>query len=169
LKEYLLKYKGTLNSSFSDELTVSILDSLKGVTVSLKDHKKINVIALELIDNALRYGLMREVSFTIWQEDDLLWMELINFARCDDAKKLQESSERIQNLTPAEIEMAFNKQLQNPSFGERGGAGLGLLHIARKGAMAIEVTTEKTDENSCKCRITVKRKISDINERTQDK
>jgi hypothetical protein len=164
LTEYLLKYKGTLNSSFSDELTVSILDSLKGVLVSLKDHKKINVIALELIDNALRYGLMKEVSFTIRREDDILWMELINFARCDDAKKLKESSERIQKLTPAEIEVAFNKQLQNPEFGERGGAGLGLLHIVRKGVSAIDVTIEKTDIDCCKCHIMVKRKISERNE-----
>ncbi len=166
MTEYLLKYKGTLNSSFSGELTESILDSLKGVVVSLKDHKKISVIALELIDNALRYGLMKEISFTIRREDDVLWMELINFAKCEDAKKLKDSSDRIQHLTPEEIEMAFNVQLLNPEFGERGGAGLGLLHIARKGIMAIEVKTEKTDLDSCKCHIIVTRKISERNERT---
>jgi anti-sigma regulatory factor (Ser/Thr protein kinase) len=169
LTEYLLKYKGTLNSSFSSELTESILDSLKSVVVSLKDHKKISVIALELIDNALRYGLMKEIAFTIRREDDILWMEMTNFAKCDDAKKLKDSSDRIQNLTAEEIELAFNVQLLNPEFGERGGAGLGLLHIARKGVIAIDVKTEKTDTDCCKCHIVVKRKISERNERIEDK
>jgi hypothetical protein len=63
-------------------------------------------------------------------------------------------------MNPDEIALAFKRQLTDNGFGEKGGAGLGMLQIAKKIGNNITVDIEKTGDDEFLCTSQV---IADLN------
>lgn len=55
-----------------------------------------------------------------------------NFVRADKSKILKEKIDKINSLTKEELKDFYKFVLNNQSFSEKGGGGLGLIDIARK-------------------------------------
>lgn len=128
----LLEYKGQLNG----ELRLQLLDLVKCAALctlgARGDLKKLVGVALELLDNAQRYNAGSDVDFSWRIEGEQLVVSISNRASGDDAKRLKKAVDDIEAMSPAEITEAFRHQMMNEGFGEKGGAGLGMLQIAKK-------------------------------------
>lgn len=128
----LIRYEGLLNS----EVRVQLSDLLMAIALtnlgSRGDSKRLFGVAIELLDNAQRYCSKGSVSFQWRIQGPELVIEISNLADKADAERLLATVCAIRSMTPEEITGAFKQQLQDPSFGEKGGAGLGMLQIARK-------------------------------------
>lgn len=128
----LLQYTGQLTS----EIRIQLLDLINCIALfnlgERSDLKKLVGIALELLDNAQRYNASGDVDFRWRIEAHTLVVTISNKARRQDALRLVDAVENIARMTPEEITRAFRDQLTNEGFGEKGGAGLGMLQIARK-------------------------------------
>jgi hypothetical protein len=125
-------YQGRMSS----EVRIQLLDLLKVVSLAnlgqRNDLKKLCGIALELLDNAQRYGTTPDVNFEWRIEGSNLVVSICNHASKADAERLVRAVENINSMTAEEVAAAFRAQLVNEGFGEKGGAGLGMLQIAKK-------------------------------------
>lgn len=145
MERNLLDYKGTLTS----EVRIQLLDLLKCIALynlgPRKDLKKLIGIALELLDNAQRYNVNDDVDFRWFVHKGELVVTIRNYAQGDDARRLEAAVSSISNMTDEELGRAFREQLTNERFGEKGGAGLGFLQIARKVGRNISAEIEPSD------------------------
>jgi hypothetical protein len=132
MEKNLLQYQGQLTS----EVRVQLLDLLNCIALFNLGHrpdlKKLVGIALELLDNAQRYNASSDVEFHWHIEEGTLVVTIRNKATREDAERLVNAVENIGRMTPEEIARAFKEQLMTEGFGDKGGAGLGMLQIARK-------------------------------------
>jgi hypothetical protein len=155
LEKNLLAYKGQLSS----EVRIQLLDLLKCIALlnlgPRSDLKKLIGIALELLDNAQRYNASHDVDFRWHIADDQLVVTTSNTARPLDARRLIESVRAIERMSPAEITEAFKRQLLEKGYGEKGGAGLGILQIARKVGRNITADIEPLRPDEYRCTSTV--------------
>lgn len=151
MEKSLLEYKGQLTS----EVRVQLLDLLKCIALcnlgQRSDLKKLVGIALELLDNAQRYNASENVDFRWHVEGTHLVVTIRNKASKRDAERLMESVRTIAAMTPEAVTAAFKNQLLNEGYGEKGGAGLGMLQIARKVGRNIKAEIEPLDPNEFIC------------------
>jgi hypothetical protein len=107
--------------------------------------------AIELLDNGLRYSIDNRVSFTWTIEKDRLTFELENQASESDAIRLQNHARELHDMDDAQLKVAFQEQINSDQFGLKGGAGLGLLQILRKGALSIDIQIRKQTDETFVC------------------
>ena len=152
----LIQYEGQLAS----EVRIQLLDLLKAVSLAnlgqRNDMKKLCGIALELLDNAQRYCSSGQVAFEWRIEDHTLVVSIRNRAAREDAERLVRIVNDINAMTPDQVATAFRAQLTNEQFGAKGGAGLGMLQIARKTGNSINATVrhEQGEEFLCTSQVT---------------
>lgn len=156
----LIRYEGLLTS----EVRVQLTDLLMAIALSnlgtRSDLKKLFGVAVELLDNAQRYCSSGSVSFQWRIEGAELVIAISNKASKEDAERLIDKVAVIQSMTPDQLADAFRQQLQDPAFGEKGGAGLGMLQIARKVGKAInaEITPDPSGDYLCTSQVTTRLK-----------
>jgi len=147
----LLEYKGQLTS----EVRIQLLDLLNCIALfnlgQRSDLKKLVGIALELLDNAQRYNASNDVDFQWHIADDTLVVSISNTANSDDAQRLVQCVRAIGEMNEDQISAAFKDQMMNQGFGEKGGAGLGMLQIARKGGRRITADIEPATNDLFRC------------------
>lgn len=151
MEKNLLEYKGQLSS----EVRIQLLDFINCVALfnlgQRNDLKKLVGIALELLDNAQRYNASNDVDFHWRIVDDTLVVSISNTASRTDAERLMNCVRSISTMTEEQLSAAFKEQMLNQGFGEKGGAGLGMLQIARKGDRRITADIEPTHNDLFRC------------------
>lgn len=151
LEKSLLEYKGNLTS----DVRLQLLDLLHCIALcnlgQRNDLKKLVGIALELLDNAQRYNVGPDVEFRWHIDGSTLVVTIRNRASRSDAERLMEAVRSIEQMSHEQIVLAFKRQLTNDGFGEKGGAGLGMLQIAKKIGKNITANVQpgKQDEYIC--------------------
>lgn len=142
----LLEYRGKLTSEIRIQL-LDLLQSTSRADLGLRtDLKGLIGIALELLDNAQRYNLCQTVDFR-WQiAGDELQISIRNKASRHDGQRLSEAVNAIAAMSTEQVCEAFRRQLTNEAFGLRGGAGLGMLQIARRSGRKIQATVEPIED-----------------------
>ncbi|MBV6404748.1 MAG: hypothetical protein IT228_07170 [Flavobacteriales bacterium] len=147
----LIRYEGLLTS----EVRVQLADLLMAIALtnlgSRGDLKKLFGVAVELLDNAQRYCSAGSVSFQWRIQGSELVIEISNLADKADADRLLAIVSSIQSMTAEQIAEAFKQQLQDPAFGEKGGAGLGMLQIARKVGNRITAAVSPESDGAYRC------------------
>ncbi|MGV3636904.1 MAG: DUF6272 family protein [Flavobacteriales bacterium] len=147
----LLEYKGQLTS----EVRIQLLDLLNCIALfnlgQRSDLKKLVGIALELLDNAQRYNASNDVDFQWRIQDDTLIVRISNTANQSDAQRLVDCVRTISQMNEEQLTAAFKDQMLNQGFGEKGGAGLGMLQIARKGGRRITADIEPASNDLFRC------------------
>lgn len=128
------RYEGRLSS----EVRVQLTDLVEAAAIAHMGKRpyirKLCSIAIEMLDNAKRYCSDGTVKFSWVLQGDQVVITIQNEASEADARRLLGRVEAVNNMSHAEITSAFKAQLTNGEFGEKGGAGLGLLDIARRSA-----------------------------------
>jgi hypothetical protein len=149
--ENLIQYEGQLSS----EVRIQLLDLLKVVSLAnlgqRNDLKKLCGIALELLDNAQRYCSSGGVAFEWRIEGDNLVVSIRNNAAREDAERLVRTVDDINNMTSEEVAAAFRAQLTNEQFGAKGGAGLGMLQIAKKTGSRLQARITPLNDVEYEC------------------
>jgi hypothetical protein len=155
MKTNSLDYEGILNS----EIRVQLLDFLSAIAIAhlgkRKDLRKLCSIAIELLDNAQRHCTDSDISFKWHIEGDSLIVKVENHASEEDANRLKSQVEALRQMTSQQITDEFRKQMLNPEFNAKGGAGLGILQIAKKGATSFEVDVHQLLNGAFVCTSTV--------------
>ena len=139
-----LNYEGRINGDVLSVITDLLHATAAAELSGRKDLKRLCSIGLELLDNAQRHGARGTVAFEWHLAKDILHVRVSNPATRTEAERLLASVERIRAMSPDAINKAYADQLATGAFGSHGGAGLGLLQIARKVGNNISATISPT-------------------------
>ena len=156
----LTRYVGSLSSDVRIQLTDLIMAAAVANIGKRPNLKKLCGIAIEMLDNAQRYCAAGNVNFSWALDGEVVHIRIENVASEVDAQRMLQAVELVNRMTPEEIAAAFRAQLSNGEFGEKGGAGLGLLDIARKSKSPIEAEIMPMGDGHYLCRSAVATSIN---------
>lgn len=146
-----IRYSGRLIGDVRAQLTRLLHDSAAANLGHRRDMKRLCAIGMELLDNAERYGRQEQMVFDWRIQFGTLLVKVQNLASARDAERLVATVQRIRSMTAEEIQNAYTRQLCDEGFGEKGGAGLGFLQIARKPGHVIDAWSTRTEDGQFIC------------------
>lgn len=156
-KDILLSYKGAFTNDLLNcllNLTESKLDVLDGKK-SLK--KKVYTIVVEVLQNIYHHfdpvyfksdlDDLEAVTFLIGKENEEYNILAGNYVENSKIKFLKSVIDELNSLSADELKDRYRHALDTGSFTDKGGAGLGMLFIARKSIGKIEYIVKDADYN----------------------
>ena len=152
----MVLYEGCLTT----EIRASLLELLYSLTdCSAGNQKEIRQhcgVALEMLDNAQRYGATGSIRFEWLNSSDGIEIKILNTAKEQDAFNMLDAIERVKSMNEIELKNALVKQMLEGDFGEKGGAGLGILQIVSRAGNHLNARIERTDDDTYLCESTFK-------------
>lgn len=145
------KIDETINAKMINEMKQLIQKELN----DKKSSGLMLMASIELLDNALRYSTNAHVEIQVRDLGDKLRLVVSNLALEEDFNKLHHAILHYAQLTNPEMEDLYLAKLNHSAFNNRGGAGLGLLQLIRKGIHFESVASDAVKDNLIKFSITV--------------
>jgi hypothetical protein len=139
---FVLLYMGV----FDDELTTILMDINDASKFEIKSsRKKISFLIAECFQNIVRHsdeedkasiGFKLPEMFLLRNRKTMHHLVTTNIVKNQDKIKLTQSIDHLKTLSKAELKALYLEVFTNDSHTERGGAGLGLIEMARKSGTA---------------------------------
>jgi hypothetical protein len=156
-KEILLSYKGAFTHELLDcllYLTENKLDLLGG---KKSMRKKVYTIVVELLQNIYHHfdpvyfkselEDLEAVTFLIGKQDEEYNILAGNYIENSRIGFLKSVIDELNLLSDEELKTRYRHALDTGTFTDKGGAGLGMLFIARKSIGKIEYLVKDADYN----------------------
>jgi hypothetical protein len=139
---FVLLYMGV----FDDQLTSILMDINDASKFEIKSsRKKISFLIAECFQNIVRHsdeedkaaiGFKLPEMFLLRNRRSMHHLVTTNIVKNQDKEKLTKSIDHLKTLTKAELKALYLEVFTNESHSEKGGAGLGLIEMARKSGTA---------------------------------
>lgn len=130
-----------------NQVLTKLWDSLQESGISITGIKKAYSVATECFENVLKHGknstsiknaIHAEVSLT----DNILTIKTSNIINKDIQKQLQEKVDFLNGLNVIGLKKLYQYEIKRRKISNKGGAGLGLIIIAKKIANPMQVLFE---------------------------
>jgi hypothetical protein len=143
LSEHLMfAYRGQVTGDNSVALLTLLEKEMELSAFSLLGRKRLFMFVLENLQNITRHGSVSNDEITslvvYTKTNDGYNVSTGNALKTKDVKGLRKNLEKINNLNPDKIREVYRAMLQDSSIGHKGGAGLGLIEMARKTGNKLE-------------------------------
>ena len=153
----LFAFKGIMNDDILGEILSRVEDALSEHESLMKLQRRINVIAVEILQNIFHHfeGIdstsvvdpkTNIVLFVLSKDVDAYYIVAGNYVPIETANFLKERIDSINELSVDELKKRYRKVLSNGDFSEQGGAGLGIIDIARKSGQKLDYDFTSTDK-----------------------
>ncbi|MBK9590136.1 MAG: hypothetical protein IPO32_01140 [Crocinitomicaceae bacterium] len=139
---FVLLYMGV----FDDQLTSILMDINDASKFEIKSsRKKISFLIAECFQNIVRHsdeedkaaiGFKLPEMFLLRNRKSMHHLVTTNIVKNQDKEKLTKSIDHLKTLSKAELKALYLEVFTNESHSEKGGAGLGLIEMARKSGTA---------------------------------
>lgn len=147
--EELFAFKGIMNDDILGEILSRVEDTLSEHESLMKLQRRINVIAVEILQNIFHHfeGVDSAtvsdpshniVMFLLSKGKGAYYIIAGNYVPIETAEFLKEKIDSINELSVEELKKRYRKVLSNGDFSEQGGAGLGIIDIARKSGQKLD-------------------------------
>jgi len=140
-KDIILYHKGALSYDTIGELISDLKAKMRGHYKQFGLYKRILTLMIESLENIVRYNnsisaepkLLKKYppEFIICYNKDNYSIETANIIHNSDIPILEERIEMLKNMSPAEIKELYKVTITNGKFSEKGGAGLGIIEMAK--------------------------------------
>jgi hypothetical protein len=135
-----LIYKGEMNHQIMRSFAFMANRKITEKNLPTSIRKRVFHIMIECLQNITKHSddydeNERQIGnglFIVGQEKDSFYIVTGNLVRNEKMKGLEERLMSVNNADPKELKKIFLKQMLEGSLNEKGGAGLGLIDIARK-------------------------------------
>lgn len=137
----LLSFKGCISSDLLSSVYQVMETKLNDLGEDPRKKKKVYHVLVELLQNIYHHmdemqemdSAQRDAMFMISRSDDGVYhINTGNFILREKCGLLSERIEKINAMTPEELRAHHVGQLETTELSEKGGAGLGIIDIARK-------------------------------------
>ena len=153
----ILAYNGNISTELLDAV-YSMLDKyLEGKKTELDKKKKIFQILIEALQNIFHHqvSLTGDVEgdkagitgFIIKSIDENSYsITTGNYILVNNVEKLKEKIDHVNSLTPENLRIYYQQSLGKSEFSEKGGAGLGIIEMAKKSGKKLDYEFTPIDE-----------------------
>jgi hypothetical protein len=154
-----LSYLGTFNDEITDKLIGISEFYLENKTELGKIKNKVSFLIAECFQNIVRHGVIsNDVKITIPNHSDFFQINILgdrvilsscNLINNNYVKPLEQKVLQVNSLNSDELKKLYNEVLQGGEFSDKGGAGLGLIEMARKSGLPLKYSFKNlNDEKS---------------------
>lgn len=147
----LIAYKGRMSDQFLNCMLSEVEEKLHQENPPLKQKKKIVNIIVEVIQNIQHYlenidsqtfEKFNTIMFLLSKAENGFSIYVGNYVKNEAVSGLRERIDRINQLDYEELKKLYRFKLKNESLNAGGGAGLGIIDIARKSGTKISYNFE---------------------------
>ncbi len=130
-EELLLAYSGEITTDLTEAIAGLLETKTANAASSMK--KKFYFLLTECIQNMVQHSHDRTDSFlAISKENERLNIVTGNMVTEKDANHLKQQINLMNEMSQENLKQHYLETLANKGFSEKGGAGLGLIEMARK-------------------------------------
>jgi len=139
------------NGNFSDDITAKFIElseyNITNINSLTKMKKKVSFLMAECFQNIVRHGeaLVNKVEvaqnegfFLTKNWQDIYYITSGNLIENKKIKNVKSQLETVNKLDKEELKVLYRQVLENQTFSEKGGAGLGLIEMARKSGQKLQ-------------------------------
>jgi len=140
-KETILDYKGQLTFSTIGRLLILLKHKTVEKGIKLSFYKRILSVMIEALENIYKYSDQFEnnheilnkylPTFCLDRNAHQYIIRTTNPIRNDHIPLLKEKIEFVNSRSPEELRLLYRQTIMNGKFTDKGGAGLGLIEIAK--------------------------------------
>jgi hypothetical protein len=148
----ILSYQGPLSFSTIDWLLTEFKVAAEDHDLSFKIYKKMISMMIEALENISKYSDQFQCnhegssgfcpSFQISRSDEVIEMEASNPVRKRDVRGLRSKIDQVNSQDSDALRKLYRSTMSNGEFTEKGGAGLGLIEMAKTAGSKLEYTFE---------------------------
>ncbi|MCI5055207.1 MAG: SiaB family protein kinase [Flavobacteriales bacterium] len=141
---------------FSDNMTEKMISMSEGNLDHVKEmskmKRKISFLMAESFQNVIRHGSEMAAAndnkglFLARNIGNTFFINSANLILNDEIPGLEKKLNQINNLDKDQLKSYYLDVLSNTEISQKGGAGLGLIEMARKSSQKLEFDFEKIDE-----------------------
>jgi len=147
-------YRGSFSTSISDNILSLAENNLDDSEDSLKIKKRVYFIMVEGLQNITRHqsdeadaAPAKPGLFVIQRKKTSYFITTGNLIRVENIPKLKSQLEKINSLDPIELKKYYREILEAGNMSEKGGAGLGLIEMARKSGSKLLFDFNEVDQD----------------------
>ncbi|MFO7933271.1 MAG: SiaB family protein kinase [Bacteroidales bacterium] len=148
LSKPIISYQGPVSFSTIDRLLSEFKIASQDQQISFKSYKRVISIMIEALENITKYGVRfrcskRELtefcpSCHIYRNAGSIELITKNPVKNEDVERLRSRIDHINRQSPEQLKELYRSTITNGVFSSVGGAGLGLIEIARTAGSNIE-------------------------------
>lgn len=148
-------YRGLFSQVITDSIIALTENNLDSTGESTKLKKRVFSIMVECLQNITRHQFIdgredltadQSGMFVICNKDKSYQMTSGNVVNKDAIPHLTKLLEKVNSLDKDELKQYYKQVLEDGSISSKGGAGLGLIEMARKSGNKLFYTFEEIDE-----------------------
>ena len=130
-------YRGIFNPSLTDKILMLAETNMNLIGEVSKTQKRVYFVMVESLQNITRHQDVSQTQdnqalFVVQNKDGKYGMASGNVIEIENIDSLKEKLDKINSLSPEELKIHYKDVLENTGLSEKGGAGLGLIEIARR-------------------------------------
>lgn len=143
-----LSYLGSFDDNITDKLIGLSESYLENISQLSKLKNKVSFLIAECFQNVVRHGNTKELVnenlfghknfFQINVFDDRVTLSSCNLIKNNLVEELKSKIEQVNSLTAEDLKKLYAEVLENQQFSDKGGAGLGLIDMARKSGLPLK-------------------------------
>ena len=140
-RDIILYYEGNLSYDVIGDLIASLKDKIKGHYTRFGLYKKLLTLMIESLENIVHYNTSMMYDhemlekyppeFMLCYKNKSYTIETANLMKNSDIPFLEEKIEVLKKMSSDEIKELYKATITNGKFSDRGGAGLGIIEMAK--------------------------------------
>jgi len=152
-KEHLMfVYRGLVTNENSVPLLMLIEREMESAVYGMVGRKRLFMFVVESLQNVAKHSdfpEMTNMSLVVYSKiEGGYTVTTGNVISSDNVEELKKRLEEINKLDPEEIRNVYRQMLSNTAFSDKGGAGLGLIEMARKTGNKLDYDFLQIDKES---------------------
>jgi hypothetical protein len=150
----ILRYHGALNFEKIEELLTQFRQEIRPFEIDVVIRKRIFSILVECLENTFRHNVAishktkhHSVEFVLNDMGSIIGIELGNYVKNSKVQSLKSTIDAVNALNHDELNKLYRESIAVARISEKGGAGLGIIEIARNSRNALKYEFEEPEGN----------------------
>jgi hypothetical protein len=151
----LYSFQGVIDESVTDKITEAAEVHFNEKNIPPERRKKFFLIMVECVQNVFHHQLKPSGGDCYFESgimvsyDDQPNYRIVsgNYIHNDSIASLKEKIETMNAMTPEQLRAYYQEALSNAELSDKGGAGLGILDMARKSRMPLQYQFVPIDDD----------------------
>lgn len=149
----LIEFNGIVHYETIGELIHQFKTHVHNLGIHIGTYKKVLLVMIETLENIMKYGPVVNAAgmpflpaFSVVREGERFAVHASNALKKDEVPELEKRLAYLNTLSAEEIKEFYKSTITNGQFSRQGGAGLGLIEMAKISGNRIEYAFDPIDK-----------------------